>query len=169
MAVIKLLFNYIVTSIGWCQSKKGILLIDQLLALVLQWLSNDCSCFVKKQGRMVKLFMCKHWYNYQRKAGNENDDLLLQTLTSPAIKANISSPSFASAPIQPQFLTQRLRTSPPYRGQLENSMLVSEALGLGLISPSKSQQGTQFGPRATFQTWKFPLRQYLLGGLKANN
>ena len=53
MAVIKFLFNYIVISIGWCQSKKGILLIDQLLALVLQWLSNDCSYFVKKQERMT--------------------------------------------------------------------------------------------------------------------
>lgn len=86
MAVIKFLFNYIVISIGWCQSKKGILLIDQLLALVLQWLSNDCSYFVKKQERMVKSFMCKHLYNYQRKEGNENDDLLLQTLTSLAVK-----------------------------------------------------------------------------------
>ena len=71
--------------------------------------------------------------------------------------ANISPLPPPSIPIQFQFLTLGLKTSPPYRDQLENPVLLSGAQGLGLESPSKTRQGTQFGPGATSGTGLFPL------------
>ena len=47
-------------------------------------------------------------------------------------------------------------------------MLVSGAHGLGLESPSKTRQGTQFGPGATSGKGPFPLCHYLVGGLNAD-
>ena len=73
-----------------------------------------------------------------------------------------------SVSTQPQFLILGLRTSPPYRDQLENPVLVSGAQGLGLVSPSKTQEGTQFGPGATSGVGQFPLCHYLIGGLNSN-
>ena len=52
-------------------------------------------------------------------------------------------------PILPQFLTPGLRTSPPESDHLETPTLVSGPQRLGLVLPSKTQQGSQFGLRAT--------------------
>ena len=46
----------------------------------------------------------------------------------------------------------------PYRDQLENPFLAPGAQGPGLVSPSKTQQGTQFGPGAIPRARHFPLR-----------
>ena len=90
--------------------------------------------------------------------GNESEDIVLQTLT-PVAELDVSATPAAllihpplpppSLPSLPQFLTPGLRTSPPSRDRLENPVLVSGAQGLGLVLPSNTQQGSQFGPRAT--------------------
>ena len=48
----------------------------------------------------------------------------------------------------------------------QNPVLLSGAQGLGLESPSKTQQGTQFGPGATSGTGLFSLRHLSHGGPK---
>ena len=68
--VIKFFFNNILIPVGWCQSKKASFLrLDcQFLSMVSQWFLNDSiAIFVKKQGRTMKSFMCKHLYYYQGK------------------------------------------------------------------------------------------------------
>ena len=94
----------------------------------------------------------------EEKEGNESEDTVLQTLT-PVAELDVSATPAAllihpplpppSLPTLPQFLTPGLRTSPPSRNRLENPVLVSGAQGLGLVLPSKTQQGSQFGPRPT--------------------
>ena len=54
--------------------------------------------------------------------------------------------------------------SPTQGDQIELSMVTSGAQGPGLVSPSKTRQGTQFGLRATYATGQFPLPQYLVRG-----
>jgi len=90
--------------------------------------------------------------------GSESEDMVLQTLT-PVAELDVSATPAAllihpplpppSLPSLPQFLTPGLRTSPPSRDRLENPVLVSGVQGLGLVLPSNTQQGSQFGPRAT--------------------
>ena len=86
----------------------------------------------------MKSFMRKDWYYYQgryEKAGNESEGMLLQTLTPlaelgvPAALAIMPPLPPLSVPIQPLFLTLRPRTSPPYRGQLENPVFSFRGTG----------------------------------------
>ena len=119
----------------------------------------------------VQAFVLLH--QGKQKEGHQNEDMLLQTLTRPAelavpttlavrpIYPPLPPPSF---PFQPQFLTLGLGTSPPSRAQLENPVLVSGAQGLGLVSPPKAQQGSQFGPRATPRAGQLPLLLLCIGG-----
>ena len=58
-----------------------------------------------------------------------------------------------------------LPVSPTHGERIEFSLLTPGAQGSGLVSPSKTQQGTQFGPGATSATVQFPLCR---GGLNAN-
>ena len=58
--------------------------------------------------------------------------------------------------------------SPTYGDQVEVSMLTAGARRPGLVSPFKTQQGTQFGPGATSRAGKFPLCWYPIGGFNAN-
>ena len=175
-AVVKFLFNCTAIPVGWCQSKKASFswLDDQLLSMVLQWLLNDSIAILWKSR--------EEWWNplcasictiikeiRKGKEGNESEDMLLQTLTplaELAVPATLAiMPIYPplpppSVPIQTQFVTLGLRTSPP--------VLVSGPQGLGLVSPSKTWQGTQFGLGATPRAGQFPLCHYPVGGLNAN-
>ena len=113
--------------------------------------------------------LCDHLEGWDREGGREGDargkrygNICMCITDSLCYKAETNTPSIL---MQPQFLTLRLRASPPYKDRLENPVLVSGAQGLGLISPSKTQQGTQFG----FRTGQFLLCHYLVGGLNAND
>lgn len=111
--------------------------------------------------------MCKHQYYYQKrrkKEGDKSEDMLLQTLipqtlTDPANLATMPiHPPFPPSPIptQSQFLILGLRTSPPYRDQLENPVLVSGGEGLVLILPFKTRQGTRLGQKLLWEQGNFP-------------
>ena len=71
-----------------------------------------------------------------------------------------------TAPKPPAYLPSLV--SPPYGDQLEGSVLTLRAQEPGLVSPSKTWQGTQSGPGATSAAGQFPLHQYPVGGLNVN-
>ena len=106
----------------------------------------------------------------KKKEGNESEDMLLQTLipqtlTDPANLATMPiHPCFPpfSTPTQSQLLTLGLRTSPPYRDQLENPVLVSGGEGLVLILPFKTRQGTRLSLKLLWEQGNFPYAVILL-------
>ena len=106
----------------------------------------------------------------KKKEGNESEDMFLQTLipqtlTDPANLATVPiHPSFPpfSIPTQFQLLTLGLRTSPPYRDQLENPVLVSGGEGLVLILPFKTRQGTRLSQKLLWEQGNFPYAIILL-------
>ena len=103
---------------------------------------------------------------------SESEDMLFQNLKPPL--ANLAPPLadqtatavVPTAPMPPTY--SRPPVSPTYGDQLEVSMLTLGAQGPGLVSPSKTQQGTQFGLGATFGARQFPLCQYPIGSLNAD-
>ena len=54
--------------------------------------------------------------------------------------------------------------SPTCGDQIEVPMVTPGAQGPALVSPSKTQQGTQFGPRATCAAGQFPSPRYPVRG-----
>ena len=54
--------------------------------------------------------------------------------------------------------------SPTHGHQIEVSMFTPRAQEPGLLSPSKTQQGTKFGPGATSASGQFPLCQHPVRG-----
>ena len=90
--------------------------------------------------------------------------MLLYPLAKPAVPAAlavlpISSTASRNCPAQfPTMGAQKaVGLAPLYGDQLENAELVPGALGPGLVSPSKTQQGTQFGPGTTPRAGQSPL------------
>ena len=54
--------------------------------------------------------------------------------------------------------------SPTHGDQIEVPMITPKAQGPGLVSPSKTQQDTQFGPGATSTAGQFPLCRHPVRG-----
>ena len=103
------------------------------------------------------------------KGENESRDMLLQNLTRPPSGLH-SSPtgqagctgSCSNCPPPPTPPTYSLHSPPPvsptHGDQIEFSILTPKTQGPSIVSPSKTQQGTQFGLGATCTSGQFPLR-----------
>ena len=173
-------FFSIALSPGWLTPKqKGILLMvrgDLLLFMVLQWLLSDSLAILWGSGGEWWNPLCastRAITSRKIRKGNESEDMLLHTFTPPGeftVPATLAAmPIYPplpppSVPIQPQFPTLGLRTVPPYKDQLEHPVLVSGVWGLGLVSPSKTRQGSQLGPGATPRAGQFSLLLPHIGG-----
>ena len=106
---------------------------------------------------------------------NETEDMLFQNINPPPANPALPLAEQAALAVVPTALMPPIYSllspspvSPTYGNQLEVSVLTSRAQGPGLVSPSKTRQGTQFGLEPTSRAGQFPLRQYPVRGLNAD-